>query len=241
MTQRAPFCTRGARCRPNSSTGDNSIAPCLSTISCTVGHVLDASEGKGKVTGVDVAIASLVLLSRMTSKGEEGANLETSAQDRKLACTQPIACDGFLLLSVSCPRRTASAEKSTFCRKDELSNVPMAQCAITSSTHHDAISGPVALNEFIAKFNSQLRDAWPQMEHSWVRCRAALQVRYYRIDEHFSRIQPLPDIPTSGKLRIPEGRIIIVGGACYFGVSSHIWRGSHGVREVRIDGRPNFV
>lgn len=79
------------------------------------------------------------------------------------------------------------------------------------------------------------------MEHSWVRCRAALQVRNYRIDEHFSRIQPLPDIPTSGKLRIPEGWVIIVGGACYFCVSSHIWRGSHDVREGKIDGRPNFV
>ena len=109
-----PSVVNGTRCSANSSTGDTVISPWVSTMSRSTGQVsCEIEVGENGADG-EVAMASLVLLSRIISKGANGAKLDISFQARRSARSQCIACDGSCSLSISWPRRTASEEKSTF-------------------------------------------------------------------------------------------------------------------------------
>lgn len=108
-----PLFVKGTRCSARSSVGDNVVSPSLDIIFCTSGQMAELPAVGNKVTGLDVAIASLVLLSRIASNGAKGRSCETSGHDLRSVCIQCIACDGSCLSSTSRPRRTASEEKST--------------------------------------------------------------------------------------------------------------------------------
>ena len=53
------------------------------------------------VTGLDVAIASLVLLSMIASKGPAGRRRDTSVHDRRSVCIQCMACEESCVFSAS--------------------------------------------------------------------------------------------------------------------------------------------
>lgn len=111
--QVAPARVRGTRCNANTSTGDSSVSPFCWTISRTAGQRTASGDGM-KTCGSAVAMASLVLLSRITSKGARKVRLATSVQERRSVRIHCIAREGCWSFSASWPRRTASAEKSTF-------------------------------------------------------------------------------------------------------------------------------
>jgi hypothetical protein len=113
-----PFRVNGTKCIARSSTGEMVTAfPFRQTIFCTVGQMSGLLDCGVKLMGLAVAMASLVLLSKITSKGAKVCSRDTSVQDLRSARCQCMACDGFCLLSTSWPRRTASEEKSTFCKR----------------------------------------------------------------------------------------------------------------------------
>lgn len=208
--------------------------------------MVDLSAVGDKVTGLDVAIASLVLLSRIASNGAKGRSRETSVHDRRSVCIQCIACNGSCLFSMSWPRRTASEEKSTFCQRQQHQST--AKISLGSRTYNDAIASPASRHECVAESRSQFRYTRAQMEYSWCRvlfwfgfwvgCGSVLQEREECIKQDFAWVQPFPDVLAGRELRVPEGRVVIVGGAGSFGPR---WVRSHSLGKCEDGGSKKIV
>jgi hypothetical protein len=109
-----PFSVKGTSCKAKSSTGDNVAPGYLDKMSITIGQLAKSSSSELIFKSPEVEIASLVLLSKITSKGANSLRTETSFHKRKSARIHCIACMGFFVRSNSLPMRTASVEKSAF-------------------------------------------------------------------------------------------------------------------------------
>lgn len=71
------FLVNGTRCKASASTGDKVTAGPLERNCCTVGQMRDISSAGEIFRSRKVAMASLVLLSKITSKGANGVRVET--------------------------------------------------------------------------------------------------------------------------------------------------------------------
>lgn len=110
-------------------------------------------------------------------------------------------------------------------------------------TYNNSTARPASCHECIAQPRSQFRHTGPQMEYSWCRvlwfgCGSVLQEREEGIKQDFAWIQPFPDILAGRELRVPVGRVVIVGGASSFGPR---WVRSHSLGKCEGGGSKKFV